>query len=314
VEGSYEKQYRIRNWSEYNRALVNRGSLTVWFGEETIAQWYNITPSGQRGRPYDYSNTAILCALTLRSLFRLPLRATEGFMCSLIDLLQLPITAPNYTTQSRRQACLDIPSYKQATKEPLHLVVDTSGMKIYGEGEWKIRLYGKEKRRTWRKLHIAVNEKTQDIVMSAVSHSNVHDSEILPALLPSQNKCAVSQVTGDGAYDTHHCYAVVADRGAKPCFPPRTAAVPNNPIHEGTRLRNHAIGRVREWGMKKWKIKNNYHRRSIAETAFLRLKKIFGASAANRKFDNQVAELMLRCHILNRINQINQLDMPIHHP
>lgn len=302
------KKYRIRNWSEYNKALVNRGSLTVWFDEKSIDEWHNTELTGQRGRPYNYSDTAILCALTFRALFRMPLRATEGFISSLIELLQLPITAPNYTTLSRRQATINIPAYKNKTNEPIHLVVDSSGIKVYGEGEWKMRLYGKEKRRTWRKLHVAVNEKTQDIVMSAVTNSNVHDSEVLAALLPDQNNCIVSQVTGDGAYDTHHCYAVVADIGAKPCFPPRIVAARNHPKHEGIRLRNHAIGRVREWGMKKWKVKNNYHRRSIAETVIFRLKKLFGASAASRKFDNQVAELTLRCFILNEMNQLGMPD------
>jgi hypothetical protein len=307
-EGSMRKQYRVRNWPEYNKALVNRGSLTAWFDEKSIKEWHNIDLAGQRGRPYNYSNAAILCALTFRSLFRLPLRATEGFISSLIELLRLPITAPNYTTLSRRQSSVNIPIYKPEPKGPIHLVVDSSGIKIYGEGEWKMRLYGKEKRRTWRKLHIAVNEKTHDIVMSAVTTSNVHDSEVFPALIPDKNNCKVEQITGDGAYDNIGCYIVTAEIGATPCFPPRMGASRNKPTHEGIRLRNHAVSRTREWGMKKWKIKNNYHRRSIAETAFLRLKKIFGNSAASRKFDNQVIELTLRCHILNAMNRLGMPD------
>jgi IS5 family transposase len=302
------KQYRIRNWREYNKALVNRGSLTVWFDEKSIEEWHNTQPSGQRGRPYDYSDTAIICALTLRNLYRMPLRATEGFISSLIDLLNLPITAPDYTTLCRRQSTVELPSYKSKSKEPIHLVVDSSGIKIYGEGEWKMRLYGKEKRRTWRKLHIAVNEKTHDIVMSVVTHANVHDTEVISSLLPKNDICLVNQVTGDGAYDTQQCYAATVDIGAKPCFPPRSGAARNKPTDEGKRLRNHAIGRSREWGLKKWKVKNNYHRRSMAETAFLRLKKILGASASSRKFDNQVIELTLRCHILNKMTQLGMPD------
>jgi hypothetical protein len=302
------KKYRIRNWREYNKALVNRGSLTVWFDEKSIEEWHNTSPSGQRGRPYDYSNTAIICALTLRNLFRLPLRATEGFINSLIELLQLPIMAPNYTTLSRRQASLTIPTYKSQKNEPIHLVVDSSGIKIYGEGEWKMRLYGKEKRRTWRKLHVAVNEKNHDIVMAKVTHANVHDTEVFESLLPHKEMCHVGQVTGDGAYDTQQCYTATVGIGAKPCFPPRSVAARHKVTHEGKRLRNHAIGRVKQWGLKKWKIKNNYHRRSIAETAFLRLKKIFGACASSRKFDNQVTELTLRCHMLNTMNKLGMPD------
>lgn len=298
------KKYRIHNWREYNKALVNRGSLTVWFDEKSIEEWYNTKLSGQRGRPHNYSDAAITCALTLRILFRMSLRATEGFIASLIELLQLPISAPNYTTLCRRQAAVDIPEYKNKSKDPIHLVVDASGIKIYGEGEWKMRLYGKEKRRTWRKLHIAVNEKNHDIVTSAVTHANVQDKEVFSSLLPNEKVCQVSQVTGDGAYDTQQCYIATVDIGAKPCFPPRASAARHKPTNEGKRLRNHAVARVREWGLKKWKIKNNYHRRSIVETTFLRLKKIFGACASSRKFDNQVIELTLRCHILNKMNQL----------
>jgi len=307
---AHKKQYRIRNWRQYNKALVNRGSLTVWFDEESITKWRNVQPTGQRGRPYDYSNTAIYCALTLRNLFRLPLRATEGLVASLIELLQLPIVSPNFSTLSRRQKSLDIPTYKNTTKSPVHLVVDATGIKIYGEGEWKMRQHGKEKRRTWRKLHIAVNESTQDIVMAIVTEANVHDSEMLGQLL-NGNKLNVAQVTGDGAYDTHDCYKAAIDIDAKPCFPPRINAARNKPTDEAWRLRNHAVGRVREKGLKKWKIKNNYHRRSLSETAFSRLKKIFGSHAASRSFENQVIELTLRCHMLNKMNQLGMPDSVI---
>lgn len=303
-----KKQYRIRNWREYNKALVNRGSLTVWFDEKCIAEWHNTHLSGQRGRPQDYSDTAIICALTLRNLFRLPLRATQGFVSSLIELLHLPLTAPDYSTLCRRQSTLNIPEYKSNHNQPIHLVVDGSGIKIFGEGEWKMRQHGKEKRRTWRKLHIAVDEVSQDIVMSAISDSNVHDSEVLDLLLPSRRNMSVSQVTGDGAYDTHDCYKAVINIGAKPCFPPRANASRHKPTDEAWRLRNHAVGRARGKGLKKWKIKNNYHRRSLSETAFSRLKKIFGSHAASRIFENQVIELGLRCHILNKMNQLGMPD------
>jgi IS5 family transposase len=303
-----KKQYRIRNWQKYNKALVNRGSLTIWFDEKSIAEWHNTQHSGQRGRPQDYSDTAIICALTLRNIFRLPLRATQGLVASLISLLQLHITAPDYSTLCRRQSSLILPQYKSNHNKPLHLVVDGSGFKIYGEGEWKMRQHGKEKRRVWRKLHIAVDESSQDIVMAVISDSNVHDSEVLDLLLPLKEDIVVSQVTGDGAYDTHNCYNAAIKIGAKPCFPPRINAARNKPVDEAHRLRNRVVGSVRSKGLKKWKVKNNYHRRSLSETAFSRLKKIFGSSAASRAFENQVVELGLRCHILNRMNQLGMPD------
>lgn len=302
------KKYRIRNWQEYNKALVNRGSLTIWFDAKSIAQWHNTKLNGRRGRPKRYSDAAILCALTLRSLFHLPLRGAQGFIHSLIGLLNLPITAPDYTTLSRRQAAVKIPACKAKKNEAMHLVVDSSGIKIYGEGEWKMRLYGKEKRRTWRKLHIAVNEKNHDIVVSEVTNANVNDSEVFSKLVPKKSKYQVGQMTGDGAYDTHDCYDATVRIGAVPCFPPRKNATRHKPTDEAWRLRNHAIRQVQEWGPKKWKKKNNYHRRSIAETAFSRLKRIFGASASSRIFENQVTELKLRCHLLNKMNQLGMPD------
>jgi hypothetical protein len=299
-----KNNHRIRNWAQYNKALINRGSLTVWFDEKSVEDWHNTEHSGKRGRPMKYSNAAITCALMLRNLFRVALRATQGLVSSLIELLRLPISAPTYTTLSRRQGTITIPPYVKNSKDPVHLVIDSSGIKIFGEGEWKMRQHGKEKRRVWRKLHIAVDEKTQDIVMSVISDSNVHDSEVLGMLLPEKNEMIVGQVTGDGAYDAHDCYAAAIAIGAQPCFPPRVNAARHEATDEAWRLRNHAIGLARRKGLAKWKIKNNYHRRSLSETAFSRLKRIFGDRAASRKFENQVHELALRCHMLNRMNSL----------
>ena len=159
-----------------------------------------------------------------------------------------------------------------------------------------------------RKLHIAVDEATHDIVMSVTTYSNIHDGDILGLLLSSKDKLRISQVTGDGAYDTHDCYASVVNVGARPCFPPRIQAARHKPIDKAYQLRNNTIARVRELGRKKWKNKNNYNRRNLAETAFSRLKKIFGEHAASRTFANQAIELTLRCNILNKINS---LGMPV---
>lgn len=305
---AFKQKYRIQNWSAYNKALVSRGSLTIWFDDESVAKWYNSVPSSKRGRSQDYSNTAITCALTLRNLFHLTLRSTQGFVNSLIKLLHLPVVSPNYSTLCRRQATLTLPTYKNKTNEPLHLVVDSSGIKIFGEGEWKMHKYGIGKRRTWRKLHIAVDEATQDVVMCVTTYSNIHDGDILSLLLPSKDELRISQVTGDGAYDTHDCYVSVVNAGARPCFPPRKHAARHKPIDKAYQLRNNTIGRVREHGLKKWKEKNNYNRRNLVETAFSRLKKIFGKYVASRTFANQAMELKLRCNILNKINS---LGMPV---
>lgn len=302
-----KKKYRIRNWSEYNKALVNRGSLTIWFDEKSIAEWHNINPTGKKGHPTVYSDMAIQCGLTLRIVFRLSLRATKGFLSSLIRLLDLPLKTPDYSTLSRRQKSITMPAWQSKNTESLHVVIDSTGIKIYGEGEWKMRQHGKEKRRTWRKLHVAVNEKTGEIIAASVTEANVHDCEQLPKLL-DQIKSSLSQVTGDGAYDTHDCYEAVIEKEAIPCFPPRINAAKHKPTDESWKSRNRTIGQVRNKGLKKWKQKNNYHRRSLAETMMFRVKKIFGAQAANRQIETQSVELILRCHALNKMSQ---LGMPV---
>ena len=302
-----KKKYRIRNWREYNKALVNRGSLTIWFDEKSIDKWHNTNATGKKGHPVIYSDMAIQCALTLRIVFRLSLRATKGFLTSLVSFLHLSIKIPDYSTLSRRQKSISIPALKSKSTEPLHVVIDSTGMKIYGEGEWKMRQHGKEKRRTWRKLHVAVDEKTGEIVAASITEANVHDCEQLEELL-KQIKLPLSQVTGDGAYDTHDCYEAVIEKKATPCFPPRINAARHKPTDESWKLRNRVIGQVRNKGLKKWKEKNNYHRRSLAETMMFRLKKIFGAQASNRQIETQSVELALRCHALNKMTQ---LGMPI---
>jgi hypothetical protein len=151
---SKKQRYRIRNWPQYNKSLVKRGSLTLWFDEESVKKWHEIKKTGGRGRPPKYTDIAILCMLTLKVVFRLPLRATQGLAASLIDLLKLSIESADYTTLCRRQKHLKVPLQKRmAGSESLHAVFDSTGLKVFGEGEWKVRQHGYSQRRTWRKLH-----------------------------------------------------------------------------------------------------------------------------------------------------------------
>jgi len=197
---------------------VSRGSLTVWFDQESIHSWHPTILTGQRGRPEHYSDLAIQCCLTLKMVFKLPLRATQGFVESLLKLLKLPLTAPDYSLLSKRQKslCLKLPD-KIKSMESMHLVVDSTGLKLYGEGEWKVRQPGKDKRRTWLKLHLAIHESAHRIEACLLTSANVHDSEAV----------------------------IKAD--TRPCFPPRKNAVRHKATDEAWRLRNHAIGRTRDW-------------------------------------------------------------------
>lgn len=155
-----KKTYRVRNWKEYNQNLVQRGSITLWISEEILEQWRSPTKTGKRGRPEEYPDTVILCALHLKALYHLPFRATEGFLGSILKLLRIERQVPDYTTLSKRQKHLTVSLPKAPGKgENLYLVIDSTGLKVFGEGEWKVRRHGYVKKRLWRKLHLAINSK-----------------------------------------------------------------------------------------------------------------------------------------------------------
>jgi IS5 family transposase len=304
-----KQQHRIRNWAEYNKALVKRGSLTVWFDKNTIAAWKHKPIVKKRGRPTLYSDLAIEFCLTIKALFKLPLRAAQGFVTSIFQLMKLSLPVPDYTSLCKRQKTLKItlPAQKQQAQK-MHIVVDSTGLKVFGEGEWKVRKHGKEKRRTWLKLHLALDESTHYIKAAVLTGDNVHDCEMLPNLL-NQMVDDIGQITGDGAYDTHDAYQAVLDKGGTPCFPPRKNAIRHKATDEAWRLRNHAVSQVGYHNLKYWKKKSNYHRRSLAETAMYRVKQLMGDRVCAKTVDRQSREVGIKCLILNKMTE---LGMPVY--
>ena len=168
-----KRRYQIRNWREYNAALVERGSLTVWFDDDHRGQWYAADRSGRRGAPRRYSDVAVQCGLVIREVFPLPLRALEGLMRSVIHLLGAGLATPDYSPFSRRAAALPVRIGRCATRGPGHLVMDSTGLKIYGEGEWPVWRHGASRRRTWRKLHLAVDAESQEVIAAEVTAAGV---------------------------------------------------------------------------------------------------------------------------------------------
>jgi hypothetical protein len=196
-----KRVYRSRNWREYNAALVQRGSLTLWVEQEVLETWLNQERNGGRGASCTYTDMAISTGLTLKAVYHLPLRATEGLLISLLKLMglaQLPV--PDYSTLCRRQKTLEVALPQQHQGQVIHVVVDSTGCKIYGEGEWKVRQHGISKRRTWRKLHLAIDEASSQIVGAVLSTNDVADSAALPSLL-EQVEEPIAQLSGDGGYD-----------------------------------------------------------------------------------------------------------------
>jgi len=304
-----KQRYKIRNWREYNPALVKRGSLTLWLDEDVIAAWHDVEIIDDRGCPPTYSDAAILCALSLKVIFQLPLRATEGLLTSRVELMGLSIKVPNYTTLSRRQAKLKIEIPTSISNKPRHVVVDSTGLKIFGEGEWKVRQHGYNKRRTWRKLHLGIDEKTQEIVASTLTNNDVHDSQELGKWLVQIDE-PIKPVSADGAYDIFECHQKILERGAEPVIPPRKDAIENieDPQHPEITSRNQVVIKLKEQGSKVLKQESGYHRRSLAETAMFRIKTLFGNQLKSRLFENQVVESFVRCLVLNRMTVLGLPD------
>jgi len=302
---SKKKRYRIRNWRDYNKSLVKRGSLTLWFDEESIKKWHKATRTKRRGRPRRYANIAIQCMLTLKLVYDLSLRATQGLVESLIELLDLPIEAADYSTVCRRQKHLDIKLQNKNSNESFHGVFDSTGLKVFGEGEWKVRQHGYSKRRTWRKLHLGVDEASGEIVASVLTTNDFGDGEVLPDLI-EQIDSPLSQVSGDGAYDSFENYDLLHKRGAKVTIPPRENAKTRQ--HGNCKspplVRDEVVRAVRKLGRAEWKKKNGYHRRSIAETTMFRFKQLFGDKLHAILFENQATEAFVKCNALNKMTAI----------
>jgi IS5 family transposase len=246
--------YRIRNWKKYNKALVNRGSLTIWIEENVLQAWENRDRTGRRGAPRRYTDMAIMCMLTLMEVYHLPLRQTQGLVLSLVKLMKLNLPIADYSTLCRRRKSLEVHLPRQRPDQAIHLVVDSTGMKVFGEGEWKVRQHGYSKRRTWRKLHIGINEATGEIVAAVATTNDMADHEVIEDLL-DQGDGDIEQVSGDGAYDKRNCYNAIGAHEATAAIPPRKdAKIWQHGNSKKERLnRDENLRRIRQVGRSQWK-------------------------------------------------------------
>ena len=288
--------YKIKNWRAYNEALKRRGSLTIWFDPEMT---WEARPTGKRGRQPTYSDAAIQTCLTMKVLFGMALRQTTGFVESLLQLSGLDWSVPDFSTLSRRQKTLAVNIPYRGSEGPLHLLIDSTGIKVEGEGEWNARKHGGAKRRIWRKVHLGIDEKTLEIRAVEFTSSDIGDAPMLPELLgqipPDQE---IGNVTADGAYDTRKCHDAIADRGAYAVIPPRKNAKFWKPESAGAIARNEALRASKRLGRKIWRKWSGYHRRSRAETK-MHCMKLLGQRLMAREPDRQVAELQIRVAVMN---------------
>ena len=298
-----KQRHKVTNWAAYDAALRQRGSLTVWFTEDAIAAWRAVPRTTPGGQPH-YSALAITTALTLRAVFRLALRQTEGLIGSILHLLGLELAVPDHTTLSRRAGTLEVPR-PRPTGEPVHLLVDSTGLRLTGPGEWLVEKHGTKARRAWRKLHLGLDAGTGRIEAVELTTSEVDDGSRVGPLL-DQVADPLASFTGDGAYDREDVYGAVAERHpeAAVIVPPRRGAVPSEAAETAPTQRDGHLRCIAEHGRMGWQKTSGYHRRALAETAMSRYKRVIGDALRSRTDRRQAVEVAIAVRALNRMLEL----------
>jgi hypothetical protein len=302
----YKTAYRVKNWREYDQSLRNRGNIMLWISPDAIDAW---TPpmTGKRGAQPVYSAIAIETALSLRLLFRLPLRQTEGFLQALLTLMDVTLPCPDHTTLSRRNTTAAIrQQIAQASDGAISLIVDSSGLKVCGQGEWHRQKHGEKKGRRWKKLHIGVEAQGR-IVASTVTESQEQDPSQVPALL-SQVDRVIDRFIGDGIFDHAPVYTAVENHspGARLIIPPRKDAVLSPTATTAPTQRDQHLLAIESAGRFGWKRMSGYYVQSHAENAFSRCKRFFGDRLRAKRDESQEREASLACQLLNRMWEIGR--------
>ncbi len=301
IHPPYKTKYRVDNWAEYEKGLRDRGDVTIWFSEEATKAW-TPTGNGKRGGQQQYSDLAIETALTLRLVFHLALRQTEGFVGSLLKLMDLDLTAPDHTTLSRRGSKLEVPLRRQVPAGPIHLIVDSTGLKIMGQGQWAAAKHGAKGIRAWRKLHVGVDANGV-IVAEQLTDSTVDDSTVVTELLGQVDQ-DIERFAADGAYDTWSIREALAAQGATVVVPPSRKAVESGKDSPAGRARDAAVVRIQEVGRRQWKKEAGYHQQARGENTFFHYKRLLGSRLRSRAPGAQKVEVRLGCNVLNRMLEL----------
>ena len=301
--------YRVKNWSEYEKALVQRGSITFWLSDDIKQTWLYVGEK-QRGSQFDYSDKAVEIMLTLKEVFHLTNRGVEGFVRSLFQMMKIDLPVPDHSTLSRRGKTLKVKMSKQASGS-LNLVLDSTGLKIYGEGEWKVRKHGCSKRRTWRKLHLGADPESGEIQAVCLTENKVSDDAAVKELL-EQIEQTLLACAADGAYDKRKVYDALNRHSPEVeiLIPPRkNARIWQHGNSKAERLkRDENLRYIRKHGRRQWKDDSGYHMRSLAETAMFRLKTIFGGELSARLLETQTTQALIRCWALNKMTHLGMPD------
>ena len=290
--------------------------MTVWFTDDAVQAW-QAEPRTTRGGQPDYSPLAILTALTLKAVFRLPFRQTEGLIGSVIGLLGLDLAVPDHTTLCRRAETLEVPRPKPrgdgagggagGKTGPMHLLVDSTGLKLYGAGEWLVEKHGAKRRRSWRKMHLGVDARTGRIVAATLTDRDEDDASQVGPLL-DQVADPVASFTADGAYDQESVYADVAERHpeAAVIVPPRSTAVPSATAETVPTQRDRHLQLIAEKGRMGWQKATGYNARARAEAAISRYKREIGDGLHARTDRRRATEVNVGVHALNRMLELGR--------
>ena len=264
-----QARYRVTNWPAYEAGLRRRGDLMLWLDEAALAGWAAPKRSSPGGQPL-YSELAIEIVLTLRLVFRLALRQAEAFSSSLLRLLGLALSVPDHSTLSRRgRAFAGRQPRVRTSTDPVHLVLDSTGLELFGQGEWDAEKHGRT-RRAWRKLHLAVDADTGEIAAHVLTGGHADDAAQVPGLL-GQAEGVIASVTADGAYGGEPTYAAAVARQPHPppdvVVPPRASAVPSSDRSDGNAQspRDRHIQLMAERGRMGWQRETGYGRRNQVE-------------------------------------------------
>jgi hypothetical protein len=302
-----KQKRKVMNWREYDASLRQRGSLTVWFSDEAIEGWRAAPRTTPGGQPW-YSPLAILTALTLRAVFRLALRQTEGLIGSILHLLGLALAVPDHTTLCRRAGTLEVPRLRPRKEgEAVHLLVDSTGLKLCGAGEWLLEKHGTKTRRSWRKLHIGMDADTGQIVATALTTNDVDDGSQVGPLL-DQVAAPVVSFTADGAYDQEGVAAAVTERHpeAAVIVPPRSTAVPSETAETALTQRDRHLQCIAEHGRAAWQKASGYTTRARVEATMGRFKQVIGDGLRSRTDQRRATEVDVAVHALNHMLELGR--------
>src|SRR3989344_4522271 len=302
-----KKKYRVRNWHEYNEALKRRGSLIFWMEAEALKEW-RAKPTGKRGAQPLYSDLAVTSTLKIGKVYGQKLRQTEGLVTSLFGLMRLDLDVPDYSTLSRRGETVVVRLPKDE-KEGITLIIDSTGLKVFGEGEWKVRKHGYSKRRTWRKFHVGITPDGE-VRATELTENSVGDNETAPSLF-AQEESTIDAFAGDGAYDTRDVYNLCRERNvSRILIPPQKNALiwQHGNSHAPPHPRDENLRTIRRTSRERWKEDVGYHVRSLVETFMFRYKTIFGDKLDARNMPQQTTEILIKSSILNRMLKLGMPD------